>query len=260
MPVFGRPPGRPSPLPFDTIHRSPGVRSRSEAVCRRTDTPFQSGAPGLPATRLRLAPGLATGFPAAVPPQRRPPANRPPSLESEPGLSANRPRCPSTPFTLTRQNRALELAPPAFVLRSSWGAPSASARCAVPVVAGEPVTRCTASDFSLRPDSLSSREPNSSLFLDHPEVTVERLGFSTPVGVRCPVREIPSRTRNTRSRVIFESPGLSTKFLDYPQVCTFRPPFVHTFVTELSPGLQPGFTPARNACSGAALTPAARHD
>lgn len=201
--------------------------------------PFRSRAPGLPATRLRLAPGLATGFPAAVPPQRRPPANRPPSLESEPGLSANRPRCPSTPFTLTRQNRALELAPPGFVLRSSWGAPSASARCAVPVVAGEPVTRCTASDFSLRPDSLSSREPNSSPFLDHPEVTAERLGFSTPVGVRCPVRELPSRTRNPRSRGIFESPGLSTKFLDYPQVCTFRPPFVHTFVTELSPGLQP---------------------
>jgi len=43
MPVFGRRPGRPDPLPFDTVHRSPGVRSPSEpAVGEPTPRPESS--------------------------------------------------------------------------------------------------------------------------------------------------------------------------------------------------------------------------
>jgi len=51
---------------------------------------------------IPLHPGLATGCPAAVPPRPRCPANRTPLSESKLGLSASRPRCLSTSFTLTR--------------------------------------------------------------------------------------------------------------------------------------------------------------
>jgi hypothetical protein len=101
MPVFGRRPGCPDPLPFDTVHRSPDVRGHCGPRVGEPTFVSQLSARsvGCP-TPLRS--GVAPGFPAAVPPRRRCPANRTPLPESRPGLPASRLRRLSTPFTLTR--------------------------------------------------------------------------------------------------------------------------------------------------------------
>jgi len=101
MPVFGRRPGRPNPLPFDTVHRSPDVRSPSVPTAGEPASVSKSDARsiGFPTP---LHPGLATGFPAAVPLRPRCPANRTPLPESKLGLPASRLRRFSASFTLTR--------------------------------------------------------------------------------------------------------------------------------------------------------------
>ena len=101
MPVFGRRLGRPNPLPFDTVHRSPDARSLSVTSTGEPVSVPEMGARsvGYPTP---LHPGLATGFPAAMPPRPRCPANRTPLPESKPGLPASRLRRFSTSFTLTR--------------------------------------------------------------------------------------------------------------------------------------------------------------
>ncbi len=102
MPVFGRRPGHPSSLPFDTVHQSPGVRSLSVSSAGEPTSvsELETRSAGYPAP---LPPGVAAGCPAAVSPQRLLSANRHASLESRLGLSANRLRCLSTPFTLARK-------------------------------------------------------------------------------------------------------------------------------------------------------------
>jgi hypothetical protein len=101
MPVFGRRPGCPDPLPFDTVHRSPDVRGHCNSRVGEPTVVSQTSARfvGCP-TPLRS--GVAAGFPTAVPPRPRCPANRTPLPESRPGLPASRLRRLSTPFTLTR--------------------------------------------------------------------------------------------------------------------------------------------------------------
>jgi hypothetical protein len=101
MPVFGRRPGCPDPLPFDTVHRLPDVRGhcRSRVGEPTSVSQLSARSVGYP-TPLR--PGVAPGSPEAVPPRPRCPANRTPLPESRPGLPASRLRLLSTPFTLTR--------------------------------------------------------------------------------------------------------------------------------------------------------------
>lgn len=101
MPVFGRRPGCPDPLPFDTVHRSPDVRGHCGP---RIGEPISVSQPstrsiGYPTSSCS---GVAPGSPVAVPPRPRCPANRTPLPESRPGLPASRLRRLSTPFTLTR--------------------------------------------------------------------------------------------------------------------------------------------------------------
>jgi len=159
--------------------------------------------------------------------------------------------------------RALvSMAPPnRRVLGCSWGAPVASAGASLPVAPGKPaaryleavapllaapVARCSslrscpsarrpgcpvlvASErgFSPRPESPPPRglEPFSPSL--SPKASFGGLGHPAPVGVRSPVRRIPSRRNNPRSRGIFESPGLSTNFFFNPQKFILRPLFMH---------------------------------
>ena len=147
-----------------------------------------------------------------------------------------------------------------WFLGSSWGAPVASAGASLPVAPGKPVTRCTeaapplaapvARCSSLRsvplrsplrlpgarrfgawllapPESPPPREPEPFSPSLGPKASLGGLGHPVPVGVRSPVRRIPSRMNNPRSRGIFESPGLSPNFFVNPQKSSRRPPFMH---------------------------------
>ncbi len=101
MPVFGRRLGRPNPLPFDTVHRLPGVRSPSvpSAGEPASVSELDTRSAGYPAP---LHPWPCPRFPGgcAAP---TPSVGKPTSVAGvEARLSANRLRCPSTPFTLTR--------------------------------------------------------------------------------------------------------------------------------------------------------------
>ena len=90
--------------------------------------------------------------------------------------------------------------------------------------------------FSPRPESPPPREPEPFSASLSPEASFGGLGHLAPVGVRSPVRRIPSRTNNPRSRGIFESPGLSPNFFFNPQKSSRRPPFMHRDVHRWATG------------------------
>ena len=92
---------------------------------------------------------------------------------------------------------------------------------------GCPVLVASERGFSPRPESPPPREPEPFSPSLSPKASLGGLGHPAPVGVRSPVRRIPSRTNNRRSRGIFESPGLSTNFFFNPQKSALLPPFMH---------------------------------
>ena len=158
------------------------------------------------------------------------------------------------------------MAPPnRRVLGCSWGAPVASAGASLPVApasrwlgaskrcptarrSGCPVLVASERGFSPRPESPPPREPEPFSPSLSPKASFGGLGHPAPVGVRSPVRRIPSRRNNPRSRGIFESPGLSPNFFFNPQKCSRRPPFMHRDVprsTGVSSGFVDGWTVIR---------------
>lgn len=169
---------------------------------------------------------------------------------------------PVAPFTLTRLPVPTPVAPgPNIDLRSSWGAPSVVRPVASPPVsAGKPAARyvealapllaapgCPVArrrgtrGFSSRPNPLPPRGPCPSPLSSGPKAPFERLGRSVPVGVRCPVRGIPSRTQNPRSRALSKDTGLSTNKRTNPQNSPVRPPRAHSVVPS-KPAVHPQFT------------------
>ncbi len=171
--------------------------------------------------------------------------------------------------------------PNRMVPQEQLGCPTASAGASLPVAPGKPVTRCleaapplvapVARCSSLRsvllnssprlpgarrfgawllapPESPPPREPEPFSPPLGPKALLGGLGHPVPVGVRSPVRRIPSRMDNPRSRGIFESPGLSPNFFFNPQKCSRRPPFMHRDVprsTGVSSGFVDGWTVIR---------------
>ena len=187
---------------------------------------------------LRCSSAPHIGCPMTMPPRPLRSVARPPLPEFEARSSG----CPApSPLGVVHADpvaRAVAVTPPTLALGSSWGAPSASSRCTSPPAAsGCPATRCfEACGFSLRPEPLSPRGSGSFSAVVHPEASLDRLALSIPVGVRSPVRHTHSRTQNRRSRGISQSPGFSTKVFHNPQDFTDRPPAVHKFLHNLSPG------------------------
>ena len=103
----------------------------------------------------------------------------------------------------------------------------ASKRCPTARRSGCPVLVASERGFSPRPESPPPREPEPFSPSLGPKASFGGPGHPVPVGVRSPVRRIPSRTDNPRSRGIFESPGLSTNFFFNPQKFILRPLFMH---------------------------------
>ncbi len=200
--------------------------------------------------------GPVSGCPAPLPLAPPPVARR--RCRSEPVLSANRPPFPKldpapvartsvlAPFTLTRlpvpsfrwrlrtegSSGAVGVPPwPRPVPRCPWPPASrwlgASKRCPTARRSGCPVLVASERGFSPRPESPPPREPEPFSPSLSPKASFGGPGHPVPVGVRSPVRRIPSRTDNPRSRGIFESPGLSPNFFFNPQKCSRLPPFMH---------------------------------
>ena len=200
-------------------------------------------------------------------PMAPPPVTRQ-RCRSEPVLSANRPPFPKldpapvartsvlAPFTLTRLpvssfDGASEPKGP----RVQLGCPRGLGRCLAargPRQAGGswprswcssarrpgcPVLVASERGFSPRPESPPPREPEPFSPSLSPKASFGGPGHPVPVGVRSPVRRIPSRTDNPRSRGIFESPGLSPNFFFNPQKCSRRPPFMHRDVPRSATAL-----------------------
>lgn len=188
MPVF-RPSTR-SPGP-DAVRHRPSVTRCSQPL------PGSTGEPASPwrrvlggsATRPRHTPALPP-----VPRRRCRPdlEDRRTDLRCRSRSSVcrqSRPRGLSTPFTLTRlpvstmRRRRSPTSGAVGVLprsRTGW--------CPCPWPPANRRLGARSDGFSLRPDSLPPREPGPSPTVGHPEVTLVRLGFPAPVGVRCPVR------------------------------------------------------------------------
>jgi len=112
------------------------------------------------------------------------------------------------------------LAAPVARCSSLWSCPSARR-------SGCPVLVASERGFSPRPESPPPREPEPFSPSLSPKASFGGPGHPVPVGVRSPVRRIPSRTDNPRSRGIFESPGLSPKLFVNPQNSPRRPLLVH---------------------------------
>lgn len=161
------------------------------------------------------------------------PVAQPPSPESKPGLSANRLRCLSASHRFPGADVARSLRSVARPRLPRWspGLPVARPRRPLDSVHADPVNRAIvgrrrtlsefavgvlarsrpghlsargprlpgdwyfeACGFSLRPEPLSPRGSGPFSVLPDPKIRLPRLGLSTPVCVRSPVRDIPSRT------------------------------------------------------------------
>jgi len=236
MPVFGRRSGRPNPLPFDTVHRSPDARGLAESHHRRTGHGLDAEHPVSSATRRPSRSGRAAGCPVAVPLRPRRPANRTPLPESEPGLSASRPRRPSTPFTLTR-----------FPVPSMWRRRAGSSGAVgvlhrprpgnpVPVAPGRPAARY--------PERVVFRSVRTRFHL------VDRTRHRAPITRRCSSNGSVSRPRSacaaryvvyprgreTPGQEVFSNPqGYPPKFSSIPRIVRF----VHLRYTTSCTGLSP---------------------
>jgi hypothetical protein len=249
MPLVGQSTGHPVLLPFGSLGRSPGFAHRPDHDGRSPGLRHRSREPGLPVARPPLPSRRHVGHPTTVPPRPRRLVAQPPLPES------GAPVCrlpgsvgPSTPFTLTR----LPVPSPWRRRSSASGAvgvprrrrpgdrPARHPRSPVGSV------RSSHGGFSPRPEPLPPRGSGPFSDSSGPKALLVRLGLSTPVGVRSPVRRRASRTRNTRSRGIFESPGLSPELLRNPQDFYGRPPRVHSVVPNTCVGShldrRPGLT------------------
>jgi len=199
MPFFGRRLGRPNPLPFDIVHRSPDARSHSSSSAGEPASVSELDARsiGYPTSSH---PGLTTGSPAVMPPRPRDPANRSPLPESRLGLPASRLRRLSASFTLTRlpvsslgRRRTSTAGAVGVPRRRRSGNPCARG----PRLPGDSVPE--QGGFSLRPSPLPPRGPSPSPSADHPKVLGRRLGLPAPVGVRGGSRTRVLRIRTQKS-------------------------------------------------------------
>lgn len=152
----------------------------------------------------------------------------------------------------------------------SWGPPTmSSARClAAPHLglplgsvrrSGRPAARRTRlpgcsslrnSWLLIPPEPLSPRGSGPFSCSSGPRAPFARLGLSTPVGVRSPVRDTHSRTQNPRSRGILELTGLSTELSHNPQ----NSPVLHRAITTMSTARGPFIPSSRSARTALRLT------
>jgi hypothetical protein len=127
-------------------------------------------------------PGLAAGFPAAVPPQPRCPANRTPLPESKPGLSANRPPLLLAAVHADPVSRVIDLDAAGRHPREQLGCSlGLGPVCPVPVASGCPATRY--------PERVASRSVRTRSRL------VDRGRFPSPAPRRRPSKDSVSRSR-----------------------------------------------------------------
>lgn len=133
--------------------------------------------------------------------------------------------------------------------REELGSPFGVWPVASPVASGHPVARFSAVAAFVAPvartldaqrvvsrsvpEPLSHREPRS-VFPDPRPKAGLRTRFVTPVCVRSPVRGIPWRTQNPRSRGISKFTELSPELFVHPQETCRRPPFMHNVVPRTS--------------------------
>ena len=181
MPVFGRRPGCPDPLPFDTVHRSPDVcsprpaagepASVSESNTRSARLPgpvASDGAAGSPDGCA--APTLASGEPDPVAGVGTRSAGKPAPL-------------PLDAVHADPVARVLRLTPPDLTLRSSWGAPSGLGPVSLcPWPSGCPTTRY--------PERVASRSVRARSHL------VDRVRCRSSATRRCPLNDSVSRPRS----------------------------------------------------------------
>jgi hypothetical protein len=272
------PPGAPRRLGWSTTGRSSGVSLPLDLhIARRAERlggrcPFAARSAGCPAP---VAAGAPSGCPETVTPPAR--SDRLPDLRLRGWALVRLPGpWPMTPFTLTRLPVPTPVTPGPNVPPEQLGCPLGVRPVALPPVStGKPAARyvealapllaapgCPVArrlgtrGFSSRPNPLPPRGPCPSPLGEGPEASVERLGRSVPVGVRCPVRGIPSRRQNPRSRAISKDTGLSTNKRTNPQNSPARPPLAHSVVPS-EPAVHPQFTVGETG-HGLTIGPSAR--
>jgi hypothetical protein len=182
-------------------------------------------------------PGLAAGFPAAVPPQPRGPANRTPLPESKPGLSANRPPLLLAAVHADPVSRVIDLDAaglrPREQLGCSFGLGPVNP---VPVASGCPATRFP-EQVASRSDRIRSRLVNRVRF---PSPTTRRRSSKDSVSrsrLACAARYgSHSREPETPGQAVLSNPqGYPPNFRPIPRIFSR----VHRAFTRSCTGLSP---------------------
>lgn len=253
-PLSGHTTGEPALLPFGRCSRLPRF---APAPARRpvARSPNPESELGVPVSPSPVAPRRHIGHPMTVPdfdvssrlPGRR--CRRPSDRvgrrtdlrhrRRDPGLSANRPRWPLTPWPRRPANRTVEMAPPDWRTSGAVGVLRSSSSQVTPPLrtAGKPIVRGDeAGGFSLRPKPLPPRGRDRDPCPVRPEGRPGNQPVS-PSRCACALRyEDYCRERKTPGQEVFPNPqGYPLNNPSIPRISAFIHRAFTTAYTPLSP-------------------------